>query len=63
MAKFSDPLEGAVFYEDEKVYACLAFGPKTEGHTIVAWKADIGDLNDLGPRGLWSPYVGRAYGA
>ena len=49
MAKFTEPLGGTIFYEDDKVYACLALYPTTEGHTIVAWKKDVEDLNDLTP--------------
>ncbi|MFH1462614.1 MAG: HIT family protein [bacterium] len=37
-----------MFYEDPQVYACLAFHPVVPGHTIVAWRADVEDLNDLG---------------
>lgn len=47
MAEFPEPLAGTVFYEDEKVYACLAFHPTVNGHTIVAWKENVEDLNDL----------------
>ena len=47
MAKFPEPLEGTVFHEDKHVYACLAFHPSKMGHTIVAWKEDVEDLNDL----------------
>lgn len=48
MEKFPEPLEGSVFYEDEKTYACLAFHPVVEGHSIVVWREDVKDLNDLG---------------
>ncbi|MBI2625280.1 MAG: HIT family protein [Candidatus Nealsonbacteria bacterium] len=48
MAEFPKPKPGSVFYEDEKCYACLAFQRKNvKGKTIVAWKADVEDLNDL----------------
>ena len=47
MAKFPEPKEGSVFYEDKKTYACLAFHPIVEGHTILAWKEDVEDINDL----------------
>jgi diadenosine tetraphosphate (Ap4A) HIT family hydrolase len=47
MVKFPEPLEGTVFYEDDRSYACLAFHPIAEGHTIVAWKDDFEDLNDM----------------
>lgn len=49
MAEFPEPKEGSVFYEDEKVYACLAFHPIVAGHSIVVWKANVEDLNDLTP--------------
>jgi diadenosine tetraphosphate (Ap4A) HIT family hydrolase len=38
MGKLPEPMAGTVFYEDDKVYACLAFEPIVEGHTIVHWK-------------------------
>lgn len=47
MCKFPEPKEGPVFYNDEKVYACLAFEPKVEGHTIIAWKNEVEDLSHL----------------
>lgn len=47
MAKFPEPKEGSVFYEDEKLYAFLAFHPIVSGHSIVAWKTDVEDINDL----------------
>jgi len=47
MTEFPEPQEGSVFYEDEKVYACLAFNPIVKGHTIVVWREDVEDLNDL----------------
>jgi histidine triad (HIT) family protein len=45
--KFPEPKEGTVFYDDGRVYACLAFKPTTEGHTIVAWKEEVADLSYL----------------
>ena len=48
MAKLPEPKEGPVFYEDDKVYACLVFEPIVEGHTIVAWKKEhVEDLSHL----------------
>lgn len=41
------PKEGAVFYEDDKLYACLATYPKTKGHSVVAWKDNVKDLHLL----------------
>jgi diadenosine tetraphosphate (Ap4A) HIT family hydrolase len=49
MGKFPEPKEGTVFYDDGRVYACLAFEPKVEGHTIVAWKEEVEDLSRLSP--------------
>ncbi len=51
MGGFPAPKEGSVFYEDEEVYACLAFHPVVEGHTIVAVKRnDIDDFGQLPPK-------------
>ncbi|MFH1841225.1 MAG: HIT domain-containing protein [Candidatus Nealsonbacteria bacterium] len=47
MAEFPDPKERSVFFDNKKLYACLAFHPVVEGHTIVVWKTDVEDLNDL----------------
>jgi len=47
--KFPEPKKGTVFYDDGRVYACLAFAPKAEGHTIVAWKEEVKDLSHLSP--------------
>jgi len=50
MGKLPPPKEGSVFYEDDKVYACLAFEPIVEGHTIVAWKKEqVEDSSLLSP--------------
>ena len=37
----------AVFYEDERLYACLAYAPIADGHCVVAWKDDVEDLHLL----------------
>lgn len=37
----------AIFYEDDKVYACLAEYPLSKGHSIVAWKKPVTDLHLL----------------
>lgn len=37
----------AIFYEDDKVYACLASYPIAKGHSIVAWKKPVTDLHLL----------------
>lgn len=47
ITEFPEPMKGSVFYNDREVYACLAFHPIVEGHTIVIWKKNIKDLNDL----------------
>lgn len=46
---FPKPIEGSVFYDNAGIYACLAFNPKVEGHTIVALNndRDIEDINSL----------------
>lgn len=41
------PNPKSIFYEDDKVYACLANYPITKGHSIVAWKKPITDLHLL----------------
>ena len=47
MEEFPEPMEGSVFYEDDKIYACLAFHPIMEGHTIVVWRKKVRDLTRL----------------
>jgi len=47
LVKFPKPEKESIFYEDKKVYACLAFRPVTDGHSIVSWKANVTDLNQL----------------
>lgn len=37
----------AIIFSDEKLYVCLASYPLTKGHTIVAWKERVTDLNLL----------------
>lgn len=44
---FPKPPKAAIVYEDQCVYACLAFAPLTKGHTIVAWRRPIRDLHLL----------------
>ena len=41
------PDEGAVFYEDKKLYATLASYPIARGHTVIVWKKNVGDLHLL----------------
>lgn len=47
MDKLLEPEKEAIFYEDDKVYACLADYPITKGHSIVVWKKPITDLHLL----------------
>ena len=47
MAHFPTSPPEAIFYEDNKLYACLAYEPITEGHCVVAWKGDVEDLHLL----------------
>ena len=41
------PKQGSIIYEDDKLYACLANHPITEGHTVVVWKDRVEDLHLL----------------
>jgi len=41
------PPAKAIIYQDDKLYVCLASFPLTRGHTIVAWKDPVADLNLL----------------
>lgn len=41
------PKKGAVFYEDNKLYAALANYPVTKGHVVVVWKKRVKDLHLL----------------
>lgn len=41
------PTPESILYEDDTLYACLALSPITRGHTIVAWKKQVSDLNLL----------------
>jgi diadenosine tetraphosphate (Ap4A) HIT family hydrolase len=41
------PKDGAVFYEDNKLYATLANYPITKGHTVIVWKKKVKDLHLL----------------
>lgn len=48
VGEFPKPKEGSIFYRDEKLYACLAFHRNhVSGRTIVAWKTQVEDLNQL----------------
>lgn len=41
------PNKKTIFYEDKKLYACLANHPIVKGHTIVIWKTKVSDLHLL----------------
>lgn len=41
------PKNGAIFYEDDEMYACLANFPIVNGHSVVVWKNKINDINLL----------------
>ena len=41
------PKKGAIFYQDKKLYACLANYPITKGHVVVVWKKKVTDLHLL----------------
>ena len=45
--KLPTPHKEAVFFENEKVYACLANFPITKGHVVVVWKEPVEDLHLL----------------
>ena len=45
--KLPKPYEGAIFYEDDKLYATLANFPIVKGHSVVVWKKDVTDLHLL----------------
>ena len=42
-----NPKEGAVFFEDNNLYATLANHPITVGHVVVVWKKKVTDLHLL----------------
>jgi len=44
------PRRGAIFYEDNKLYATLASYPITKGHVVVVWKKKVSDLHLLNKR-------------
>jgi len=41
------PFDGAMIYEDLKLYACLANCPIAKGHSVVVWKKSVSDLHLL----------------
>ncbi|MBR9693128.1 HIT family protein [Candidatus Woesearchaeota archaeon] len=46
-ADLPEPKRGAVFFEDEKLYATLANYPISKGHVVVVWKNKVRDLHLL----------------
>ena len=47
MEKLPTPAKEAIFYENERLYICLASFPITNGHSIVVWKNKAEDLHLL----------------
>ena len=47
MTALPTPPTEALFYQDDKLYACLASHPLSQGHCVVVWKAPAADLNML----------------
>ncbi|MEK7095352.1 MAG: HIT domain-containing protein [Patescibacteria group bacterium] len=41
------PPPEAIFYENDRLYACLASYPITKGHCVVVWKDKVVDLHLL----------------
>jgi diadenosine tetraphosphate (Ap4A) HIT family hydrolase len=47
MEDLPNPPKEAIYYEDEKLYVCLASFPITKGHSVVVWKERREDLQKL----------------
>lgn len=47
MEDLPNPPKEAIYYEDEKLYVCLASFPITKGHSVVVWKERRNDLQKL----------------
>ncbi len=47
MKHLPSPGKDSLFYEDKKLYACLASYPVTRGHSVVVWKEKKKDLHLL----------------
>lgn len=45
--KLPTPKQGAIIYEDKKLYITLANYPIATGHTVVVWKDKVTDLHFL----------------
>ena len=41
------PPQEAIYYEDERLYVCLASFPLTRGHSVVVWKERKEDIQML----------------
>lgn len=46
-SKLPKPYKKAIFYDDNKLYACLANFPIVKGHSVIVWKKDVSDLHLL----------------
>ncbi|MDB5161361.1 MAG: hypothetical protein JWO96_741 [Candidatus Saccharibacteria bacterium] len=47
MSGLPKPSAEAIYYEDDKLYVCLASFPLTRGHSVAVWKDNVKDLNLL----------------
>lgn len=47
MRKLLEASKDSIYFEDEKLYICLAAHPLAKGHSIVVWKEKVGDLSEL----------------
>lgn len=47
MNKLPQPIDGAIYYENEHLYVCLANFPITKGHSVVVWKKNTPDIHLL----------------
>lgn len=47
MEDLPTPPKEAIYYEDDKVYVCLASFPVTKGHSVVVWKERKEDIQML----------------
>lgn len=47
MSDLPEPFVEAIFYDDNKLYSCLANFPRTKGHSVVVWKKEVEDLHLL----------------
>jgi diadenosine tetraphosphate (Ap4A) HIT family hydrolase len=45
--KLPKPKKESIFYDDKKLYACLASYPLTKGHCVIVWKNKVKDLHLL----------------